>query len=647
MQRNVYLKLVTLEEARTTLFARCSESPLRHEAVSLAQAQGRTLAEPAAAKLSSPSFHGAAMDGVALAAEDTFGASERRPVTLIIGRNAHWVNTGFPLPESCNAVVMVEELIPGKGPNGEETVILEKAAFPWQHVRKLGEDMVATEILLPPGTVIGAYELGALAASGVLEPVVFARPKVAIIPSGSELVSLQDADTSLLSSGRKLPEFNSLVLSALVRDAGGEASIYPIVPDDPQSITEALQAAANSDADLVVINAGSSAGSKDYTAGCIEAVGELWLHGISMMPGKPTAIGRIAGKPVLGIPGYPVSAILAFEEFGQALLARWQGRSVVERPVDEAVPFQPLPSRPGTEEFIRVKLGQVDNSLVAVALPRGSGTVSSLSRADGIIRIPAPSEGIPAGQNTPVRLLRSREHVAGTLLAIGSHDNALDLLDSLLRKHKPGYSLTSAHVGSLGGLMALKSGKCHLAGSHLLGSDGIYNRAAIEETLPGTAVHVVRLADREQGLIVPPGNPLGIKTLRDLAREDVCFINRQRGSGTRVLLDWELGRLGICSDEVRGYENEEYTHMNIAAAVLSGRASAGLGVRAAAVALGLAFVPVGVEEYDLVVRSRYWEDARVVSLLEVVRSDIFKTSLLNLGGYGVERTGELLWTFEG
>ena len=645
MQRKVYLKLATLEEARRILITNCGVSPLRREAVPLVAAQGRTLAEPAVAGVSSPAFHGAAMDGVAVMASDTFGATERRPVTLTIGKNAHWVNTGFPLPEGCNAVVMVEDLIPGKGSGGEETVSLEKAAFPWQHVRKLGEDMVATEILLPPGTVIGAYELGALAASGVLEPVVFSRPKVVIIPSGSELLSL--ADASLFADREKLPEFNSLVLAALVRDVGGEAIIHPIVPDDPEKIAGALLAAAHGDADLVVINAGSSAGSKDYTAQVIEKLGELWVHGVSMMPGKPTALGRIAGKPVLGIPGYPISAILAFEEFGQTLLAHWQGRPIAGQPVDTAIPFQPLVSRPGMEEFVRVKLGRVDGSLIAVPLPRGAGTVSSLSRADGIARIPFASEGVSAGQPITVRLLRSHEHVAKALLAIGSHDNALDLLDSMLRKHRPGYSLTSAHVGSLGGLMALRNGRCHLAGTHLLGPDGVYNRAAIRETLPGTPVHVVRLADREQGLIVRPGNPLNIRGLADIAQKDVTFINRQRGSGTRVLLDWELGRLGMAADDIRGYEDEEYTHMNVAAAVLSGRADVGLGVRVAAVALNLEFVPVGVEEYDVAILSRYWEDSRVTGLLEVIRSAAFKDVLCNLGGYGVEKTGELLWTFEG
>lgn len=647
MARKVYLKLTSLEEARCALFAHCAASPLGGEAVPLQKAHGRVLAEPAVARVSSPAFHGAAMDGVAVKAGDTFTASERRPVSLRIGVEAHWVNTGFALPSGCDAVIMVENLVPERSADGAECVVIEKAAFPWQHVRKLGEDMVKTEILLPPGTVIGPYELGALAAAGVLRPVVFMRPKVAIIPSGSELAPLDEMDEERLAEGKNLPEFNSLILAAMIREVGGEAVVAPIVPDEPDQIRTALRDAASSDADLVVINAGSSAGSHDYTAGIIEEMGELWVHGVSMMPGKPTAIGRVLGKPVLGIPGYPVSAIMAFEQFGQPLLALWQGRPLPERPVAMARPYHGLPSRAGMEEFIRVKLGQVDENLVAVPLPRGAGTVSSLSRADGVLRIPASSEGIAADVPSPVTLIRSRRHVAEALLAIGSHDNTLDLLDSMLRRRHPGLSLASAHVGSLGGLRALRQGLCHLAGSHLLGADGVYNRSAVEEHMAGMPVLAVRLAEREQGLIIMPGNPLNITSLKDLTRQGVTFINRQRGSGTRVLLDWELKRLNVAAEEIGGYGTEEYTHMNVAAAVLSGRASAGLGVRAAAVALGLDFIPVGVEEYDLIIPARFRDDARMRALIDVVRSAEFAVAVQGMGGYGVSKTGEQLWTYEG
>ncbi|MDR2892712.1 MAG: molybdopterin biosynthesis protein [Deltaproteobacteria bacterium] len=665
MNRNTYLKLTGLEEARALLFERCASAktgPLGTECIPLEQALGRTLARAATAGVSSPAFHGAAMDGIAVVAENTFGASERRPKELRLGQEAHWINTGRILPPGCNAVIMVENVI--SGPD-RDYVSIEKAAFPWQNVRKLGEDMVATEILLAPGVLIGPYELGALAAAGVLRPEVFIRPRVAILPSGSELITLHEASPELLAAGEKLPEFNSLMLAALVREAGGEPQVMPIVPDDAAKIAEALRSAAQSDADLIVINAGSSAGSKDYTAAVIAELGELWLHGVAMMPGKPTAFGGIPGKdgrlkPVLGIPGYPVSAMLSFEQFGQPLLALWQKRSMPERPLELAVACQALPSRPGMEEFLRVKLGRVDEKLIAVPLPRGAGTVSSLSRADGIIRIPAQSEGFGAGATVPVRLIRGRDQIEKSLLIIGSHDNTLDLLDSFLRTRRPGHSLTSAHVGSLGGIMALKNGNCHLAGSHLLGADGLYNREAIaihlrkqdntegaRDAYGGMPVHLVRLADREQGLILSPGNPKKITSLADLQKPGVTFINRQRGSGTRVLLDSRLKELGINSDSIAGYEDEEYTHMNVAAAVLSGRATAGLGVKAAAQALGLDFVPVGVEEYDLLIPDRFFNDLRVQALLETIRSAEFKAAVFALGGYGIERTGDLVWSFAG
>lgn len=648
MKRKVYLKLTDAFEARTIWLKKLDAaalSPLKTQAVPLQEARGRTLAEPACAAVSSPSFHGAAMDGVAVLASDTFGASEHTPRQLAIGKNAFWINTGQPLPEGCNAVIMVENVIPGPD---EKSISIEKAAFPWQHVRKLGEDMVATEILLPPGTVIGAYEVGALAAAGVLHPLVFARPKVCIIPSGSELVSLSETTPELLHSGKVLPEFNSLILSALVHDAGGEPSVHPIVPDDPDRIRTALKNAAEGDADLIVINAGSSAGSHDYTAEIIAELGELWIHGITVMPGKPTALGRIKGKPIIGCPGYPVSAIISFEEFGQSLMALWQKRRMPPRAEGEAYPYQALPSRPGMEERIRVKLGQVDDRLFAVPLPRGAGTVTSLSRADGVIRIPAEAEGLPANRPAPVTFIRTREQIAGALLAIGSHDNTLDLLDSFLRKRHPHFSLTSAHVGSLGGIMALKNGQCHLAGSHLLDPEsGAYNKTVIAEHLKGIPVLLMRLVDREQGLILPPGNPLNIQSINDLTREDVTFINRQRGSGTRVLLDWEMKLRSLHPDEIAGYENEEYTHMNVAVAVLSGRVSTGLGVRSAANALGLDFIPVGMEEYDLVIPVRYAEDARMQALLGVIRSEEYTKAAYAMGGYGTDKTGDIVWEWKG
>ena len=653
MARNTYLTMKAPEEARELWFSRiaelCPDACLGEEEVPLQQALRRVLSRPVEALRSSPAFHGAAMDGVAVKAENTFTASARRPLSLEIGKDAFWINTGHPLPAGTNAVIKVEDLnTEGEG----RFVVTEKAAFPWQHVRKLGEDMVATEIILAPGIEIGAYELGALAAAGVLKPTVFRRPKVAVIPSGSEIVSLDKAREEDLRAGRVLPEFNSLVFSALVQDAGGVTETRPIVPDDPDAIRAALLAAAEDGADLIMMNAGSSAGSHDYTAEVIRSLGELYVHGIAVMPGKPTAMGIIrAGDrmvPVIGTPGYPVSAIVAVEEFVLPLLALWQKRSLRPKEYVDVVPCNALPSRPGMEERIRVRLGMVGDTCYAVSLPRGAGTVTSLSRADAVIRVPRDCEGLDAGKPVRAELIRSRAEVQGALLVIGSHDNTLDIIDSLLRRTHPRFRLTSAHVGSLGGILALSRGQCHLAGSHLLDEGtGEYNRQAMRDHLKGTPSLLVHLADREQGFIVLPGNPKGITKFEDLLREDVSFINRQRGSGTRVLLDYELKKRGILPSKVRGYRDEEYTHMNVAAAVLSGRADCALGVRAAAVALGLDFIPVGVEQYDLVVAKAWANDERMQALMEVIRSAEFRESVTNMGGYDTSLSGEVLWEYDG
>lgn len=689
MKRNTYLTLLPPDEARTLWFSKLNAHAhsLAEETVPLTRALHRVLSRPVAALRSSPAFHGAAMDGIAVNAEDTFAASARNPLRLELGKAAHWINTGHPLPDGCNAVIMVENV-------NTETVedvqwaVIEKAAFPWQHVRKMGEDMVATEIILPPGVCIGPYDLGALAAGGVLEVPVFARPRVAIVPSGSEIVPLNQAREEDLRAGRVLPEFNSLIFSAMITEAGGDPVTLPVVPDEPEAIAAAVTAALDATesgtgvgagtgpgiesgarsgvdagagagagtgadaitgagADLVILNAGSSAGSHDYTAHVLESLGEVLVHGVSVMPGKPAVLAVVRGKPVIGVPGYPVSAGIAMEEFVLPLLALWQKRVATEREKTTAIPCNPLPSRPGMEERLRVKLGRVDGTIVAVPLPRGAGTITSLSRADGIIRIPRDSEGCDAGEPVTVDLLRPQAALDNALLAIGSHDNTLDLLDSLLRKTHPRFRLTSAHVGSLGGLMALGRGQCHLAGSHLLdAASGVYNRKAIEENLEEPVV-LLRLVDREQGILTAPGNPLGISGIEDLAREGLRFVNRQRGSGTRVLLDYRLACLGIAPTRITGYRDEEYTHMNVAAAVLSGRADAGLAVRSAANALGLPFVPVGVEEYDLVIPRRFYETPAMQALLDVIRSADFKQAVTALGGYGTEKTGQIIWEYAG
>ncbi len=643
----MYMKLLPVEDARALWFERLHDlrQSLPPESVPLKKALGRTAAEPIAALRSSPAFHGAAMDGIAVRAEATFQASPRRPLELAIDKDAFWINTGSPLPEGTNAVIIVEKL---ERREDKGVVVISNAAFPWQNVRKLGEDMVATEIILSPGTVIGPAEMGAMAAAGVMYPKVYKKPRVAILPTGSEIAPLDTVSETELASGTKIPEFNSLIFSAQIELAGGEAETLPIVPDDPNRIMEALEAAARANFDLIIVNAGSSAGNRDYTEDAVLALGEVFCHGIAVMPGKPTLLGRIDRLPVVGAPGYPVSANVAMQEFVLPWLCSLQSRTMEQGATVMASPCNPLPSKPGMEERVRVKLGLVNGRFRAVPLPRGAGVVSSLSRADGILSIPASSEGIDAGVDVPVRLLRPRRQIEDALLAVGSHDNALDLIDSFLRRRHPRFRLTSAHVGSLGGLISLAAGQSHLAGSHLLDEEtGLYNRKAIAEKLAESPCVLVHLAQREQGFMVKPGNPLDIRGVEDLTREDLRFVNRQRGSGTRVLLDYQLKLAGINPSQIAGYQDEEFTHMAVAAAVLSGRADTGLGIRASANALGLTFIPLGPEEYDLVIPSQYMHDERILALMDVISSTDFRRAVDSMGGYGTEQTGQILWEFNG
>ncbi len=575
-KRNVYLVMKPLAEARALFFGRFDWEAMRSaEEVAAGDAVGRVLAEPAHARISAPTYHGAAMDGIAVRARDTFGARDTEPVELAAGEGFVFVNTGEPLPEGKDAVIMIEEV----QVLGEDRVRIEAPAYPWQHVRKVGEDIVATEMLFPRGHRVGPYDAGALLAAGITSVVVWRRPRVLIVPTGGEMVDPADLGGEEPAPGTIL-ESNSTMLGKLVEDRGGTWVRHEGVRDDVEAIARAVARGAEA-FDLTLVLGGSSAGASDFTRAALErAGGEVLVHGVTVMPGKPTLLAAVAGKPVIGVPGYPVSAMVAFEEFGAPALDRLVGVRGRPRETVAASPARKIASRLGLEELVRVRLGRVGDRYVAQALPRGAGTVTSLVRADGILRIGADREGVRPDEEVGVELLRPREEIERHVVAVGSHDLCLDVIDDLLRERRTGVTLSSTHVGSLAGLLAIRDGRCHLAGSHLLDpEDGSYNVGYLERYLAGVPVRLVHLVTREQGLIVAKGNPKGIRGFEDLARADVTFINRQGGSGTRVLLDYELGRRGIPAGEIAGYETEEYTHLAVAVAVKSGAADAGLGPR--------------------------------------------------------------------
>jgi putative molybdopterin biosynthesis protein len=640
VKRNVYLKMIPVEEARKVLFDRFPGQPsMPAETVASTQALGRVLAEPAVAALSSPNFHAAAMDGIAVDATATFGACPEAPRTLVPGKTAFWVNTGHPMPQGTNTVIMIEHL----NIIDETRVEIEAPAFPWQYVRKMGEDIVATELLFPRGHTVDAYSVGALLSGGVFEVRVRKQPRVLVIPTGSELVSWKEAAREGLNPG-KVIESNSAVLGALCRDFGAAFDVHTMLRDTLEGITRAVDEASRSGFDMVLVIGGSSAGSEDFARPVIESLGEVFVHGVTMMPGKPVIFGRVNGIPVFGIPGYPVSAIVAFEQFAGPLLLAMQGLFRPDREQVTVTPSRKITSKLGQEEFLRVKVGAVDGRLVATQLPRGSGNITTLTEADAVIRIPVNSEGIAEGESVTAELIRPLARIRDTVVIIGSHDNTLDLLADQVRRTSGRISISSSHVGSMGGLMAIRKGVCHMAGAHLLDpEDGSYNLSYIRKYLPSEKVLLVNLVMRDQGLILPRDNPRQVTCLEDLRDKNLTFINRQPGSGTRILLDYKLRTLGLSSNDIQGYGSEEYTHMSVAAAVLSGRADAGLGIHAAARALGLDFIPVITEEYDLVIPERFHETEPVRILLETVRSEAFKERVRALGGYGTDKTGEVLF----
>jgi putative molybdopterin biosynthesis protein len=609
-------------------------APLAGERVPVGDALGRITSEAVIAKISSPFYHSAAMDGYAVRFLETFGASETKPKRLRVPDQALAIDTGDPMPEGFDAVIMIEDV----ETISESEIEILRPATPWQHVRLVGEDIVATELIISENHVVRPVDMAAMIASGHTTVMVRRRPVVSIIPTGTELV---EPGTELKRGD--IIDFNSTMLAATATEYGAHAVQKHIVKDSVallrQTILDAL-----ADSDMVVINAGSSAGREDFTANVIAELGEVIVHGVSIKPGKPVILGLIHGKPVIGIPGYPVSAALTFTLFVKPLVYAFLGLKAPGPDTITAKLSRQVASSLGQEEFIRVKLGSVSDKLIATPVTRGAGALMSLVRADGIIRVPAQSEGIAAGHSVTVELLRAVREIENTLVCIGSHDNALDVLGNYLRKKHPEYSLSSAHVGSMGGLLALKLGEAHLAGTHLLDEEtGEYNVSYIKKVLPDTKIVLVNLVYRTQGFIVPKGNPKGIHGFEDLKRKDVVFVNRQAGAGTRLLTDLHLKKLWIDPGAVNGYYHEEFTHMAVAAAVLSGAADTGLAVLSAAQALDLDFVPVAQERYDLAILLDFYDTPMMQALLGIIRDDKeFRERIVSMGGYGVSEMGTVI-----
>jgi len=653
---SVYLHDIPLSEAHARLRLALQEAGLWRllgtEIVPLDEnALGRVTSEPIWARISSPHYHSSAMDGFAVRALATNGALPSRPVTLRIGPEAEYVDTGDPLPGWANAVIPIEnvESLDAQGKITKDirkpgSIRLRATVPPWSHVRPLGEDIVATQLVLPAGHILRPADLGAVAASGYQEIKVARKPKVAILPTGTELVPIG----SQLEPG-DIIEYNSLVIAAKVKAMGGEPTRFPIIKDDFDLICLSVEEAVR-DHDLVLLNAGSSAGAEDFSARVVEKLGQLLVHGVAVRPGHPVILGVISNDrgersndvvPIIGVPGFPVSAALTVDIFVEPLMAKWLGRRLDELQTEPATLTRKIVSPPGDDDYVRVAVGKVGDRLLAAPLSRGAGVITSLVQADGLAIIPRGAQGMEAGENVKVHLYRSRTEIERTILCIGSHDLTLDLLAQFLAEHDR--RLASANVGSQGGLIALRRAEAHLAGSHLLDpKTGEYNISYIRQYMPNIPVKVVALVGREQGLLVRRGNPKGVRGLEDLARLQVQFLNRQRGAGTRVLLDYHLNLLGISHESIVGYSQEEYTHLAVAAAIASGRADCGLGIAAAAHALDLDFIPLFQERYDLVIPKEHADSHLLAPLFGLLTERGFREAVSQLTGYDVSVMGTVI-----
>ena len=632
-----YLSNLPLNEALRTYLAFLEARGLNHrtERIPTAQSLGRTSACAVYARRSSPHYAACAMDGIALAARRTFGATETMPVQLREGEFTR-VDTGDPLPQGCDAVVMIEDCVDCEG-----GVTLRAAAAPWQHVRQIGEDLSAGDMILPSYTVIEPALIGAMLAGGVLSMEAIARPQVAIIPTGDEIVPPGGDPRA-----GEITEYNSAVFSAMLSRWGAEGVVFPTVPDDPAQIRSALERAAE-ECDLVLLCAGTSAGRDDGTAAAIRALGEVCLHGIAIRPGKPAVLGAVGAKPVIGVPGYPVSGMIVLEELVKPLIDRLLMR---EREAAESVCVKmgrKLVSSLKYREFVSASLGyDEEGNLSAVPLSAGAGVITSMTKADCLIDVPQNCEGYEAGERAHVRLIQPIGRIARTVRILGSHDPLIDEAADELRRQDIRAHVSSAHVGSMGAILALIRGEAQLGGIHLLDeTDGSYNVSYVERMIPAGGVALLECVRRAQGFMVAKGNPLGVRSVADLNRDDLRYANRQRGAGTRVLLDYLLKQGGVSPLEITGYDREELTHTAVAAQIFSGSADCGLGILSAARMYDLDYIPVCEETYDLLVSLSAMENPQVRAFLRILKSESFLRRLDMLGGYAYDNPGRVkrLW----
>jgi len=615
-----YLTNTPLETALSQYLNILKEKNIRlyEEKIPLTQALGRVSSCAVYAERNNPHYNASAMDGIAVKSTDTIRASELLPAALT-EEQFKIVDTGDPVPNGKDAVVMMEDVVWKDG-----SAFLSTPAAQWQHIRQTGEDICAGDMILCSYTRINAYQLAALAASGVREIAVLEKIRITIIPTGDELVT-----PDITPKEGEITEFNSIMITAMLKDEACDIRTHEIVRDNRNDLTSALKEALK-DSHIILINAGASAGRDDYTALIIAESGEVCFHGLAIKPGKPTILGICGSCAVIGIPGYPVSAAVVIQEIIRHIIHYFLCLSDKTKRIN-AVLSRRIVSGLKYEEFLRVRLSKTGDQLTAVPVAGGAGAVTSLSKADALARIGQGCEGLEAGEVLQCELLTDLSEIEDSLVIIGSHDPIIDEISDIMRRRNK-RRISSVHAGSIGGIIAIKRGEAHIAPIHLIDeSDGSYNTSYIKKYLSDKKLTIIKGVRRIQGLMTAKGNPHNIKSIKDLIGRQ--YVNRQKSAGTRILFDMLLKKEGINPQDIAGYSNEQFTHTAVAAAVKAGNADAGMGIYSAAARMELDFIEICEEEYDFIIPDEYIGLPAVQEFISILHSDELWERAVRMGGY--------------
>ncbi|MGB9694415.1 MAG: molybdopterin biosynthesis protein [Caldisericaceae bacterium] len=649
VDREIFLKKRSLEEAlgvwQSLIKTYVAKYPLKEEKISVFDSLGRVSSQEVVSKLSSPSYNASAVDGFAVHSSETFLADIKNPKELVIGVGAIPVNTGDAMPDGFDSVVMIEDVFAGNkleeineskinsvkvlsndNFQSGESIKVPFPVAPFRNVRLIGDDFSAGDTLVHPNQKIRPEHISIMLAGGVDSLYVKEKPVVCIIPTGEEIKhpfeKLEKGD---------IFDTNSYMLKAMVEDSQGIGYVTDVLPNDENKIANAIK--YNFDkAHIIVVIGGSAKGTKDLVSKIVSSVGKVLVHGLSIQPGKPLLIGSINDKPILGMPGFPVSCFLDAQFFLKSAIEIFTEPNKTFGSIDALV-LRPIPSSVGVKEFIRVKVADVSGQIIAVPLKKGAGVLSSVTEADGIFAIPENLEGIESGTRITVDLFRPENYVRNQLLFIGSNDPLLNALFDFTARRNPDFRVGVVNAGSFGGLLAMENGECSISSVHLFDAEtGTYNKTFIKKYLSKEAL-VINFSLRKQGLIVKKNNPKNINSISDLVRPDVKFVNRQKGSGTRVLFDYLLRENGIDEMRVNGYDYEEYTHLGVANAVKLGNADCGVGIEYVARLFDLDFVNIKDEEYDLIVLKEELRKPDIRLVLETIKSEDFRKFARNFKGY--------------